>query len=358
MALSILAVDDGKLDRRLRKNFASPLDVFGMTEDELAARGIDSQTTERLLSPKLMDRAGKEMERMEKHGNVILTNEDDLYPAQLREIYDPPFALFCAGEPETLGEPTVAVVGSRHPSPYGKAVAENLASDLAGRGLVVASGMARGVDSAAHWGALERGKTVAVLGSGLAVVYPRENRRLFEKIRENGAVISEYSLDAQPLSHHFPQRNRLISGLSLALVVVEASARSGSLISARLALEQDREVMAVPGRVDSELSRGTHWLIKNGAKLVETWEDVAEELPPPLRESLAAKPGKAQNEAPDLSPEEEDLWGRLDAQSPTHVDELVEKTPYTVSEVLAILLSLELKGLVIQSPGQTYLRRM
>ena len=336
----------------------SPLDVFGMTVEELAARGIDSISAGRLLSPELMERAGKEMERMEKRGNVIITIEDERYPAQLREIYDPPFVLSCAGEPETLREPTVAVVGSRHPSPYGKAVAEKLASDLAGRGLVVASGMARGVDSAAHWGALEKGKTVAVMGSGLAVVYPRENRRLYEKIGESGVVVSEFPLDAQPLSHHFPQRNRLISGLSLALVVVEASARSGSLISARLALEQDREVMAVPGRVDSELSRGTHWLIKNGAKLVETWEDVAEELPSPLRDSLLAQTGNAGIEAPNLSPEEEDICGHLNTQSPTHIDELAERTTYTVSEILAILLNLELKGLVIQSPGKYYLRRM
>ena len=358
MALNLLAADDGKLSRRLRKNFTSPLDVFCLPADELTARGLDGEAARGIVSPKLMKQAKREMERMESYGYELLTLEDEAYPAQLREIYDPPFVLYCAGQTEALREPAVAVVGTRNPSPYGKTVAEKLAADLAGRGLVVISGLARGIDSAAHWGALEKGKTVAVLGSGLARIYPRENRRLFERIMENGAVVSEFPLDAEPLSHHFPQRNRLISGLSLGLVVVEAAERSGSLISARLALEQDREVMAVPGSVASLLSRGVHRLIKEGAKLVETWEDVAEELPSPVRESLLERAGESGRRAPDLSPEEQDVYNRLDTESLTHVDELVERTEYTVSEILAILLNLELKGLVFQSPGKNYLRRM
>jgi DNA processing protein len=358
LALNLLAADDGKLSRRLRKNFSSPLDVFCLPADELRARGLDGEAARGIVSPKLMKQAEREMERMENYGYELLTLEDEAYPAQLREIYDPPFVLYCAGQTEALREPAVAVVGTRNPSPYGKTMAEKLAADLAGRGLVVISGLARGIDSAAHWGALEKGKTVAVLGSGLARIYPRENRRLFERIMENGAVVSEFPLDAEPLSHHFPQRNRLISGLSLGLVVVEAAERSGSLISARLALEQDREVMAVPGSVASLLSRGVHRLIKEGAKLVETWEDVAEELPSPVREGLLDRAGESGRRAPDLSPEEQDVYNRLDTESLTHVDELVERTEYTVSEILAILLNLELKGLVFQSPGKYYLRRM
>jgi len=356
-ALNLLAVEDGKISRRLRKNFKSPLDVFGLPEGEILARGLDVEAARGIASPQLMKRAKREMQRTEDSGFELLTIEDKGYPSLLKEIYDPPFVLYCAGKVEALSEPAVAVVGSRAPSPYGKSMAEKLASDLAGRGLVVVSGMARGIDSAAHRGALEKGKTVAVMGSGLVRVYPRENRRLFENIIENGAVVSEFPLDAEPLSHHFPQRNRLISGLSLALVVVEAAERSGSLISARMALDQNREVMAVPGSVASELSRGTHWLIKNGAKLVETWEDVAEELPPSVRDSLIGGIEGPEAGAMDLGPEEQDVYNLLDCASSSHVDELAERTEYTISEILAILLNLELKGLVSQSPGNYYLRR-
>jgi len=225
------------------------------------------------------------------------------------------------------------------------------------REMVVVSGLARGIDSAAHRGALRAGKTIAVLGSGLENIYPRENRKLFKSITKQGAVISEFPLDSPPLGLHFPIRNRIISGLSLALVVVEAARKSGSLISARLALEYNREVMAVPGNVTSELSKGTNWLLKSGAKPVETWQDVIEEFPSPLREKVLSKKEEKKKSSVSLTQEENELFALLKSDSLTHIDEILEKTNYSVSEVLSIMLSLELKGVVFQSPGKYFQRR-
>jgi DNA processing protein len=218
--------------------------------------------------------------------------------------------------------------------------------------------LARGIDSIAHWGALEGGKTVAVLGSGLENIYPRENRRLFEKIIERGAVISEFPAKSPPLGFHFPIRNRIISGLSLALVVVEATRKSGSLISARLALDQNREVMAVPGNITSDLSQGTNWLIKTGAKLIECWEDVAEELPSPLKEELLSQKKEGKKKPVSLNPREEKMFSLLKPDSLTHIDELIEGSDLSVSEVLSVLLNLELKDLIVQRPGKYFQRRL
>jgi DNA processing protein len=237
-------------------------------------------------------------------------------------------------------------------------VAEKLASDLAERGLVVISGLACGIDATAHWGALRTGSTAAVLGSGLNVVYPRENRKLWEKIAEQGVVVTEYPLGSKPLGHHFPLRNRIISGLALAVVVVEATRKSGSLITARLALEQNREVLAVPGNITSELSRGANWLIKSGARLVEGWEDVIEELPAPWSEELRGKMPERPTPLPALTAAEKSLLNLLRPDELRHVDELVDGTRLSVSEVLVHLLSLELKGCVSPRPGQYYQRKM
>jgi DNA processing protein len=288
----------------------------------------------------------------------LLTFEDEDYPPPLKEIFDPPFVLYGAGHPEVLKEAAVAVVGARRPTPYGRAAAEKLAKDLAAAGLVVVSGLARGIDSAAHWGALESGKTVAVLGSGLNDIYPPENKGLFRKIAEEGAVITEFPQDMPPFSFHFPLRNRIISGLSLATLVVEATLRSGSLITARLSLEQNRDVMAFPGSPASDLSRGTNWLIKSGAKLVETWEDVVEELPSPLRETLLSRRTEEKKKMPALSPQEKRIFDRLSVETPVHIDELVEAADTPISEMLGLLLNLELKGLVRQAPGKFFLRSL
>lgn len=357
VAFNLVLAEYLKDARTIVDHFPTMADVFRANRQELIALGIDEERAQALTSRRLLDRAGRDIERIEKKNYSVLTYEDRDYPEYLREIFDPPFVLYCAGKVERLKAPAVAIVGARKPSAYGRAVAEKLARDLASRGLVIVSGMARGVDSIAHWGALAGGKTIAVLGSGFENIYPKENYALFDKIIEQGAVVSEFPLDSPPLGFHFPIRNRVISGLSRALVVVEATQRSGSLISARLALEQNREVMAVPGNITSELSQGTNWLIQSGAKLVKSWEDVAEELPSPLREQVLREQ-EAERVCPSMSPQEKKIFELLKPDSLTHVDELVEGTEYSVSETLSYLLQLELKGLISQRPGKNFQRRL
>ncbi len=356
VALNLIFAEDLRSVKKIVENFPKIPDVFEADIKDLINLGIEEEKARELFSSRLRARVNKEIEWLLSRGYSILTLEDEDYPEILREIFDPPLVLYCAGKKEVLRFPSVSIVGSRKPSPYGRGVAERLARDLSSLGLVVVSGLARGIDCAAHWGALEEGRTVAVLGSGLRNIYPRENRRLFERIIENGAVVTEFPGESPPLGFHFPIRNRIISGLSFALVVVEATLRSGSLISARLALEQNREVMAVPGNVTSPLSQGTHWLIKNGAKLVENWKDVVEELPTALKEEVLGK--EKEKEKPEtISKEEEAVLNLLHPDSLTHIDEMVEVSRLSVSEILSHLLSLELKGYVNQFPGKYFQRK-
>jgi DNA processing protein len=358
VALNLVVAESPRSANLIAKSFSPIRNVFESSKRDLFAVGLNKETVNALRSSNLLARADYEIERLDKKGCYVLTKEDKRYPEYLREIFDPPLVLYCAGEAEVLNESAVSVVGARKPTPYGRAVAEKLTEELSSRGLVIVSGLARGIDSIAHWGALKGGKTVAVLGSGLNKIYPRENRRLFEKIVDKGMVLSEYPLDSPPLGYHFPLRNRIISGLSLASVVIEATQKSGSLITARLALEQNREVMAVPGRITSELSRGTNWLIKNGAKLVEDWRDIVEELPLPLRESILSKDRKKRKKLPSLNSEEREIYDKLEVDTLTSVDDLVERCRLSVSEVLSILLSLELKDLIIQRPGKFFQRKL
>lgn len=333
-------------------------DVFRSTKNELCAVGLEKDIAEALSSSDLLEQACKEIARLDRMGYSALTIEDKRYPKYLREIFDPPLVLYYAGKIETLSEPSVSIVGARRPTPYGTAVAERLARDLSEKGLVIVSGLAHGIDSVAHWGALKGGKTVAVLGSGLERIYPRENRALFEKIVDDGVVLSEYPLKAAPLKYHFPSRNRIIGGLSIGVIVIEGTRRSGSLITARLALEENREVMAVPGNITSDLSLGPNWLIKGGAKLVNDWKDVVEEFPSPLKEEILSKENKKQKKPPSLSREEKEIYDSLSHDTLMSVDDLVERSNFSVSEILGILLSLELKDLVAQRPGKFYLRKL
>lgn len=334
-------------------------DLFSVSAADLEALGFEGETAARLSSPEILERAEMDIEKLQRKKYTILTLEDRNYPSYLRETFDPPCVLYCAGRIDALGKFSVSIVGARKPTPYGRAVAEKLAFDLASRGMVIVSGLARGIDSVAHWGALRSGQTVAVMGSGLDVVYPRENRKLFEKILETGVVITEFPLGSSPLGYHFPMRNRIISGLSLAVVVIEATKRSGSLITARLALEQNREVMAVPGNTTSELSRGTNWLVKTGAKLVERWEDVAEELPSPLKDTLLAQVGENTAQTlPSVNADEQKVLSLLKTDQLTPVDELVERTEFSVSEILSLSLQLELKGYISQYSGKNFQRKI
>lgn len=358
LALNLALWDRLDLLTRVLARFPDPAEAFRVPAGEWPSLGFNPVVAGRLSAPDLLDRADKEFDRSGSKGYSLLTLGDVEYPSLLREIFDPPCVLYCAGRTDVLERPAVALVGSRRPTAYGRGIAGRLARDLAERGVVIVSGLAIGIDAAGHEGALEGGRTVAVMGSGMDVPYPRSNRKLYDRIAAEGAVISEFPLGTAPFGPNFPRRNRIISGLSRALVVVEAAEKSGSLISAGFALEQGREVMAVPGNVTSEVSRGANGLIKAGAKLVETWTDVAEELPSPFREALLAqRPGETAP-LPLLTDAEKAVWDRLSTDTPVDVDELRERTELSISELLAILLGLEIKGVVAAEPGKRYLRRM
>lgn len=358
LAFHLLFHGQSPAARRVLERFPSARDVFRAGPGDFDGLRLGRDQLQAIVNRRALERAGEELEIAGKKGYTLLTFEDPEYPGCLREIFDPPFVLYCRGRAEALRNPAVAVVGSRRPSPYGRAVAEKLAGELASRDCVIVSGLALGIDACAHWGALRHGRTVAVLGSGLDVMYPGENGGLADKIAEQGAIVSEFPLGTPPHAMNFPVRNRIISGLSLGLVVVEAAERSGSLISARLALSQDREVMAVPGNATSALSRGSNGLIKEGAKLVETWEDVAGELPSPWREGLLAQKEEKMDNRPALSREERTLLDALAVDEARPIDDLAERLAFSVSELLALLLGLELKGAVIQHPGKQFQRRM
>jgi len=285
---------------------------------------------------------------------------DERYPAWLRAIPDPPAVLYCDGQIELQDRQAVAIVGTRQATPYGLRITETLARELSQVGFTIVSGLARGIDAAAHRAALAAGgRTLAVLGCGLDVAYPSEHASLQAEITGSGAVLSEFAPGTPPRPSHFPQRNRIISGLSLGVVVVEADEHSGSLITARLALEQGREVFAVPGPIDAPLSRGPHGLIKQGAKLVETVDDIVEELLPqierPRRASKSSEKVLAVPGLPDFSSEEQTVLALM-SREPLHLDELTERSHLTSAVAAGILLGLELKGVVRQLPGQRYYR--
>ncbi len=301
-----------------------------------------------------------EIRRCAENGFQIITRQDPNYPALLLEIVDPPPVLYCYGNLSGR-QCHIAMVGSRKATAYGKTSARNLARELAARGISVVSGMALGVDTAAHQGALEGGGgTVAVLGSGLACVYPQANLKLFHRIAENGAVVSEFALDARPEARHFPQRNRIISGMALGTVVVEAAKRSGSLITARMAAEQGREVYAVPGSIRVATTQGTHDLIKQGAKLVENVEDIVEEIAVHLNGPVLRAPaGRHQQTIPAPSGAyglDDDEIALLTAMGPypVHIDELARRCNQEMGRLNAALLQLELKGAIDQEPGKYF----
>jgi DNA processing protein len=344
----------------LIQHFKSPQKVFESSHNDLEQLGIPAEVADDLLSPKSAERAAGENEKATKLGVQIIDILDPAYPPLLREIFDPPIVLYIRGKNWNVDLPQLAIVGTRRPTGYGINCAERLAEDLAARGLAITSGLARGLDAAAHRGALRGGTTYAVFGSGLDFVYPKENRRLADLVEENGAVISEFPLGTPPSPQNFPIRNRIIAGLSLGVVVVEAAEYSGSLITARLALESNREVFAVPGNITSANSFGPHVLIRQGAKLVASWQDVVEELPHPIREKLFA-PLLAQMQAvpePQLDGAESKVWKLLSLQDAVSIDTLLSKLPLATSEVYSALLSLETADYVRQLPGKKYIRRL
>lgn len=337
--------------KALIERFGSPEEVFNASTDELLAiEGIGRETAKRIGSFRGWRRVEEELEVIKRKGIGIVTLMDRTYPANLKEIYDPPPYLYIKGELKGEDERAIAIVGSRTPTPYGLGVAYRMAMELASCGFTIVSGMARGIDSEAHRGALKAGgRTIAVLGSGIDVIYPPEGRDLYHGIVESGAVISEFPLSTPPYGRNFPKRNRIISGLSLGVLVVEASLRSGSLITARLALEQGREVFAVPGSITSGRSRGTNLLIKEGAKLVEDVDDVLGEVSQ-WRDRLR---GGVMDYT--LTEKERIVYNSL--EEPVHIDMIIKKSGLRAEEVSSLLLGLEAKGLIVQHPGKVFSRR-
>ncbi len=357
---------------RLLERFGSAEGVFGALRSELERLRLRPEAVESIALRDRHEAAAAELERLRgMEGAEVLALDDGAYPSLLREIPDPPVTLYVRGAWRAcLEAPCVGVVGSRRCSTYGQNVALSLARDLASRGLTVVSGLARGIDAAAHRGALEAGgRTAAVLGTGLDEVYPRDHRRLADEILERGgALVTQFPLGTPPVAENFPYRNRIISGLSLGVVVVEASELSGSLITARLALEQGREVFAVPGNITSRNSFGTNFLIKGaGAKLVQQWQDVVAELPAELAAALLPPEPKGESKArgasmaplpADLSDEERAVLKLLSADEPAHIDALAGRSGLPVQELSALLLGLEMRDLVRQLPGTCFVRKL
>ena len=354
--------------RKLVEHFGSAEAVFHASLTELESTGIQAVSAQSIATGKSGELAREEIARAAAAGVTVLSLEDPCYPPRLKEIYDPPLVLYVRGNPEVLTQPGIAMVGTRHPTPYGSGMAERLACDLAVQGLVIISGMARGVDTASHRGAIAaKGKTVAVFGTGVDVIYPKENSRLSEQILAlGGALISEFRLGTFAAPQNFPIRNRILSGMSVGVLVLEAAEYSGTRITARCALEQNRDVFAVPGNVTNKNSWGPNTLIKQGAKLVATWEDVWEDLPTEVKIALtpAASPESASGSSaslfPDegLPPHEKRILGLLKADEATHIDELVEKLEQEMSssEIFAALFELELTGKVRQMPGKNFVK--
>lgn len=347
---------------RLVSHFGSPKQVLNASAKSLqAVPGVSARIASAIISGRRdTAEARKEIDACRRKGFRIITQHDPRYPALLLHTPDPPPLLYCHGDLDGSAC-HIAMVGSRKATSYGLSSARKLSEGLAARGICVVSGMARGIDSAAHNGALAGGgPTIAVLGSGLERIYPSENRRLFDRVADNGAVLSEFPLNAGPEAHHFPQRNRIISGMCLGTVVVEAARRSGSLITARLAAEQGREVFAVPGSIQAATARGTHQLIKQGATLVETAEDIIKEIAPQigLEEISTQTVDKDKDGAVasfSLSDAEREIWEAI-GPYPIHIDELVRHCGRNMATLTAALCQLELKGAVTQAPGKFFVR--
>jgi DNA processing protein len=354
--------------RRVIDFFGSVQALFRASLTELEAAGLRAVSAQSLGTGRSMELAQDELGKAAAADAQIVALDDPRYPAQLKQIYDPPLILYVRGNEAVISQPGIAVVGTRHPTPYGSGMSERLACDLAARGLVIFSGMARGIDTAGHRGAIAaKGKTVAVWGTGVDVVYPKENTRLVEQILSlGGAIISEFPMGTFPAPQNFPIRNRIISGVSLGVLVVEAAEYSGTRITARCALEQNREVFAVPGNVTNKGSWTPNTLIKQGAKLVATWEDIWEELPTDVRltlqpeggnESQAGQTASLFGEA-ELSPHEKKIFALLKADESTHIDDIVERLEPALSssEIFAALFELELAGKVKQLPGKNFVK--
>jgi len=353
--------------------YRTPQAVFRASVSELEGLGIGGAIARSIHSGCNFDEAADQQQKMLNSGTLVIPITDPLYPESLRQIFDPPLLLFVRGNVDLLRGTGLAVVGTRRPTPYGLAVTEKLSADLARAGLVIVSGMARGIDTAAHRGALSvAGQTVAILGCGVDIVYPSENKKLASEIVAKGLMVSEFPMGSVAFPQNFPIRNRIVSGISAGILVVEGAQYSGSAITAKLALDQGKELFAVPGNITNKLAWGPNLLIKQGAKLVQDWNDVIVDLPAAVRRRLIDEgrqrilnEGSEQQldlSAPAPPPGPEGEVGRkvlrlLKTDVAVHLDELLEQLEYcSSSEVIAALFELEMLGLAKQLPGKNFVR--
>src|ERR1700682_5967078 len=361
LALALTPGLASRLSARLLREFGSPEEVFRAPLPRLEACRLPAPVAQAVFKKQSFKRAERELALTRRIDRCRLVNwTDPEYPQTLLEIYDPPVMLYVRGDAEVLNQPSIGIVGTRRPTLYGTQMAERLGRELAARGLVMVSGMARGIDAIGHQGALAvNGRAIGVLGTGVDVCYPKENKKLYEKVLERGAILSEFPLGTHPAPENFPVRNRIVAGMPLGVVVVEGAQYSGSLITARLAMEFGREVFAVPGNVTQPVSFAPNQLIKQGAKLATGAGDVIEELPTPIRAALlqAEQPEAEQRNllaAAALNGAQKKLYGLLSAEEPVHIDDIVERSGLNSSEVLATLFDLEMKGVIRQLPGKQF----
>lgn len=335
-------------------------DAFEPESGVLEGLSIGPQEAESVRSRRYRHASEEILDWARRERCRLVLRGEEAYPALLAEIPDPPILLYARGSPECLNLPGIAIVGTRRPTPYGLQMAHGLAQDLAEQGLVIVSGLARGIDAAAHRGCLESGgRTIAVLGNGIDIVYPREHQQLTRRIIETGLLVSEFPPGTSPSPQNFPIRNRLISGLALGTLIVEAREYSGSLITARLSTEQNREVFAVPGNLTSPHSFGPNYLLKQGAKLVQTWRDIAEELPPELRRTILSRADRVaprSGELELLSEEETRILASLETDKAILFDQVYARSRVEIPRLSAMLLSLETRGYIRQVPGDLYVR--
>jgi DNA processing protein len=357
---------------RLLEKLGSPQGIFRASATELEAAGLSPGQARSVASGCSFEDAVDQQQRLLNAGAELISYQDARYPQRLREIFDPPLMLFAKGRLDLLKAHSIAVVGTRRPTPYGVAASERLSADLAKAGLAIISGMARGIDTAAHKAVLEvGGDTVAVFGCGVDVLYPADNRKLYEQISRQGLLLSEFPLGAPAYPQNFPIRNRIVSGISLGVLIVEGAQHSGSGITARLAMDQGREVFAIPGNITSKMSWGPNLLIKQGAKLVQEWTDVTNELPVAARRELVQRAqqkvlleGLAAGEEPASDGSEEPMkalarkvLNQLQVDTPQQLESLVETFEGTSSsELIGALFDLEMSGLIRQLPGKNFVK--
>jgi DNA processing protein len=351
---------------RLIEQFRTPEAIFASSRRDLEAAGLSGSIAQTITSGCTFEDAADQQQKLQAIDAHVISITDPRYPALLKEIYDPPPILFARGRLELLQTFMLGVVGTRRPSAYGMAAAERLSADLAQAGLTIVSGMARGIDTSAHKSALAiGGNTIAVFGCGIDVLYPEENRKLQCEIAEKGLLLSDFPMGTPGYPQNFPMRNRIISGLSLGVLIVEGAQYSGSAITARLALEQQREVFAIPGNITSKLSWAPNLLIKQGAKLVQDFNDVLEELAPECRRALAVRASERSGGQLELNQQEETalspicmtLLAGIPPDIPIHLDLLLETFPrFTSSETIAALFELEMLGVVRQVPGKSFIK--